>query len=164
MLFSSRAIQFSRSWLAALLCSLLTIPVGLMTARISNSKPRKASRPVLKITKIPPKGNGREKLDDIEGTVSGPYPSDAWVLVYSCVKLDCFIQQTDQEVDYRIPIHNGAWKKKIHLGDHYYALLVTGNFTPDPNETCPPVRPNEKGVLARTDEQPPLGLTCTGPH
>lgn len=111
-----------------------------------------SSKPEIKITAWPPPGNpGPGSHGDLKGTVSGSYPSGAWVLVYACVNgVSCYIQPVD--TNYKIfPRPDGTWGTTTHLGDRYIASLVVPGFSNTPKELPNP--PGGEGLLA-SDEKP----------
>jgi hypothetical protein len=86
-------------------------------------------KPQIRITSPPLPGRpGTFSRGEIKGHLSGHQPRGSWVLVYACVRNDCYIQPLAD--DYHIHIREGAWNSSTHLGDRYYALLVTADFVP----------------------------------
>jgi hypothetical protein len=116
--------------------------------RVSN---RGSSSAQITITHLPAPGTpGTGSRGEIDGTVSGSYPSGAWVLVYACVNPgDCYIQPLD--TNYKIYPLNGKWSTTTHLGDRYVALIVAPGFANPPPETPNP--PGGEGVLASDEKR-----------
>ena len=110
--------------------------------------PRKVE---IKITHLPPPGTpGTGSHGELEGTVSGSFPSGAWVLVYACANAAaCYIQPFD--TNYKIYPLNGKWNTTTHLGDRYVALLVAPDFKNPPAEAPNP--PGGEGVLASDEKR-----------
>ncbi len=111
---------------------------------------RRSHKIEITITEVPGPGSpGAGSRGEIGGTVSGSYPSGAWVLLYACVNGgSCYIQPLDTA--YKIPIRKGKWSTSTHLGDRYVALLAAPGFTP-PAETPNP--PGGDGVLASDEKR-----------
>lgn len=89
---------------------------------------------------VPPMNGvgGPDSYAPIGGEVSGAYPRDAHIVIYS--RTDAwYVQPTDAASI--TPIENGKWESEIHLGTDYAALLVKSTF----------VRKNKLSVL------PPVG-------
>lgn len=116
--------------------------VGLLTALLAVSTPgaygqtkkpeaEKAAAPSIKITLIPPKGEGERSWGDIGGSVGGVDVKDCGCRVVIYAHTDKWYVQPFANKPFTAIGETGTWKSGIHLGWDYAALLVKSSFKPD---------------------------------
>lgn len=154
---SSSAAGFVASRLlrrAGLLLGVLfpLLPGGLRARRASA-----AGNPRIAITKVPPAGSGETSQGTIAGTVSGSYPRDARVVIYSFTNTGYVQPRADAPFT---PIVRSRWTNRIHLGFLYGALLVTKDY--QPAATLPALPAVGGGVLAVTSADPHRVIRFSG--
>lgn len=107
-----------RAFYLLLFCSLL---IGCRTAQIP-------SAPKIEFTKIPPASEGGpDKLDFIEGRVTGARPEQKIILFAKSGSwwIQPYLSQPYTEIQ-----SDSTWKNAIHLGNEYAALLVEPEYHP----------------------------------
>jgi hypothetical protein len=88
------------------------------------------SEPSIKFTKIPPaKEGGADKIDTIEGSVSGAKPGQQIVLY---AKSGIWWVQPFAAKPFTAIQTDSVWKTSTHFGTEYAALLVEADYQPPP--------------------------------
>jgi hypothetical protein len=88
------------------------------------------SEPSIKFTKIPPaKEGGSDKIDTIEGSVSGAKPGQKIVLY---AKSGIWWVQPFATKPFTAIQTDSSWKTSTHFGTEYAALLVEADYQPPP--------------------------------
>jgi hypothetical protein len=106
----------------------------------------------IRFTTVPPAGGGPDKRMTIAGVVSG-------VDVKKC---GCRIVLYSEPGDKRMYVQpwadapftdlkDNSFENSIHLGDYYYALLVSGSYRPKATLTEPPAVGGEVLAVARVE-------------
>jgi hypothetical protein len=89
---------------------------------------RPGVEPTIQFTRLPPAGAGNpEKLDPIEGRVTGAHPGQQIVLFARSGRW--WVQPFDQQPFTSIQ-SDSTWKNSTHPGSGYAALLVNAGFRP----------------------------------
>lgn len=120
----------------------------LLTATLMMGQ--KAAGPTIKLTTIPPAGEGDpNKTHLIGGVAHSNNLSDCKVVVYAHTNT-WYVQPTTAN-PYTVIGSSGNWKTSTHPGAEYAALLVKPSFKPEPTvDALPPV----SGDVLAVDVQP----------
>jgi hypothetical protein len=90
---------------------------------------RTRNTPVIQFTRVPPAGEGGpDKLDSIEGRVSGARPGQRLVL-YARAGTVWWVQPLDIR-PFTLVNADSTWKTSTHLGAQYGAILVDAAYQP----------------------------------
>jgi hypothetical protein len=84
----------------------------------------------IKITTVPPRGEGPDKIDLIAGTVTGVNLRECKVVIFAKTNV-WWVQPTAAE-PYTSIEQGGKWEADIHLGYEYAALLVKTSYKASP--------------------------------
>src|SRR6185503_14074217 len=85
-------------------------------------------KPEIKITEVPPKGAGPDRVERIAGTVSGVNTKECKVIVFAQTDtwyVQPYIETSDIEIK-----NSNTWQTDTHLGSQYAALLVNSSYKP----------------------------------
>jgi hypothetical protein len=86
-------------------------------------------KPEIEFTRVPPAAEGGpDKLDTLEGRVSGARPGQR-IVVYAKAGTVWWVQPLDSR-PYTIIESDGTWKTATHLGTEYGAILVDPGYQP----------------------------------
>jgi hypothetical protein len=85
-------------------------------------------KPGIRITTVPPRGAGPDKMEVIAGTVEGVDFRQCKVVVYAHTDV-WYVQPYAGSSDTSIG-ENGTWETDTHLGVEYAALLVRASYKP----------------------------------
>lgn len=103
-----------------------------------------ASKPVIQFTRVPPAGEGGpDKLESMEGTVSGARPGQRIVL-YTKAGSIWWVQPLEIH-PFTVIASDSTWKNSAHLGTQYAAILVNAGYQPAATMKALPA---EGGVVA----------------
>jgi len=103
--------------------------VALLAACQGNaSTGEDTTKPEIKITEVPPKGAGPDRVERIAGTVSGVNTKECKVIVFAQTDtwyVQPYIETSDIEIK-----NSNTWQTDTHLGSQYAALLVNNSYKP----------------------------------
>jgi len=146
MRLSARPILFRR-WVATTFVLSALVLVALI-ADAAGQKSDTPTHPSITITQPPPASEGgAQKMDLIQGKVSGTIPAGARIVIYSFAGGAWWVQPEVAKPYTQIGAGQ-RWSAVIHLGQVYGALLVTPKFTADAKVDSLPSEGGE--VLAAT--------------
>lgn len=123
--------------------AVILLAAAFILAGPSSSGPgqaRNAEDAIIKITLIPPKGEGPDSNGTIGGKASSPTLKDCRVVIFA--RTDRWYVQPTKASPYTSIGQDGEWQTDIHLGYDYAALLVSPSYkVPDTGtmETLPKV-------------------------
>jgi hypothetical protein len=125
-------IEFGRRWPSGwvLLVTLIASAWLGTTAAHTASQAKAGAAPSIKITTVPPRGEGPDKIDLIAGTVTGVNVKECKVVIFAKTNV-WWVQPTAAE-PYTSIEQGGKWEADIHLGYEYAALLVKTSYKAPP--------------------------------
>src|SRR5438045_3963696 len=99
---------------------------------------RDRSEPFIEFTRVPPSGEGSpDKLESIEGRVSGAQPGERIVLF---ARSGIWWAQPFANQPFTTVRPDSKWQNLTHPGTAYAALLVDSRFNPMPTAATLPTR------------------------
>ncbi|MGH9763994.1 MAG: hypothetical protein ACREDR_38800 [Blastocatellia bacterium] len=117
-------------------CGERTSVAGTSASGIDRSGNGKVS-PDIKITVVPPKGEGSDRQGHIAGTASGPDLDKCKVVIFAHASdkwyVEPYIAAPYTDID-----SDGKWETDIFLGYEYAALLVKPGYQPPPTASVLP--------------------------
>jgi hypothetical protein len=120
---------FTSSMGRGILILLVTVLALPALARMENRvEGNSATEPAIKITSVPPRGEGPTSNGNIVGTVSGVNVKECKVVIFA--RTDRWYVQPMVADPYTVIGSDGHWEADIHLGYEYAALLVTTGYEP----------------------------------
>jgi hypothetical protein len=104
----------------------------------------------IRITQVPQRGSGPDRVETIAGTVKGVNFGQHKVLLYA--RTNQWYVQPYADSPYTTIDEHGKWKADTHLGSEYAALLVKSSHSNAPGtaSTLPPVG----GDIVAIDRKP----------
>jgi len=125
-------MKFQRMVKARVIWSVL---IGLVStfalsgsSKSENKDANKGEEPSIKITLIPPRGEGPDSNGTIGGKASGPNLKDCKVVIFA--RTDKWYVQPTVASPYTPIGQDGLWETDIHLGYEYAGLLVNSSYEP----------------------------------
>ncbi|MGH9822573.1 MAG: hypothetical protein ACREDR_04900, partial [Blastocatellia bacterium] len=107
------------------LLAMLAVPLLGQAGSTSASRPMS---PSIKITVVPPSGEGSERMERIAGTVSGADFKSCKVVIFARTN-KWYVQPYTNNPKTSIG-SDGKWETTTHLGYEYAALLVRSDYEP----------------------------------
>ena len=91
-----------------------------------------SANPVIRFTRIPPRGGGEDRLETIAGVVSGVNSKECDCRIVIYAQTDRYYVQPFVDAPYTELGEDNSFEAEIHLGSRYHALLVKKSFRAAP--------------------------------
>lgn len=152
-----------KSWIVAPLLAVAICVMPSTSARPHHQSVFRKAGPSIRITLVPPKGGGPDRLETIAGRVRGANVKECKVILFALGGDTWYVQPYVASPYTNITV-NHRWQNETHLGSQYAALLVRSAYRPPATTGTLPVVsgdvlaitvvPASEPVRARERERP----------